>query len=359
MERLKKKMKDYAKYLKHFLKDKLIQHKEIYDCRDEYMQWLYEDVIGPIEYLTNKAEKYYKYSPQPRHKYDIRPYAVPERLLIMANGYNPVDVEEVIQVRCAYGTDRRVLGPQLWNTFGAAYCCDIPDSSDLIHMEYECNSDSCQYCISLKNLLRNPDKWPSDDLSELTISHNLVSDKRLLRILHLRRMMVQKGLISFGIDKILKVTNVLGSLPCEQYVKHTWLLDRYMVLHEDQGMNETLYATGSLRAMMALGRVSESCRKSILIASNSLGLYGLTNDGPVDTYNINLRLLSYIMPEYFNMVDTICSKRRHALEKMLPEIGAYAYSQLAWYTIPMYQSNHQCKYMSALHLKIQSTMDRD
>jgi hypothetical protein len=44
---------------------------------------------------------------------------------------------------------------------------------------------------------------------------------------------------------------------------------------------------------------------------------------------------------------------------MLPEIGAYAYSQLAWYTIPMYQSNHQCKYMSALHLKIQSTMDRD
>jgi hypothetical protein len=68
-------------------------------------------------------------------------YAVPERLLIMANGYNPVDVEEVIQVRCAYGTDRRVLGPQLWNTFRAAYCCDIPDSSDL---EYECNSDSCQ-----------------------------------------------------------------------------------------------------------------------------------------------------------------------------------------------------------------------
>jgi hypothetical protein len=35
------------------------------------MRWLYEDVIGPIEYLTNKAEKYYKYSPQPRHKYDI------------------------------------------------------------------------------------------------------------------------------------------------------------------------------------------------------------------------------------------------------------------------------------------------
>jgi hypothetical protein len=64
-----------------------------------------------------------------------------------------------------------------------------------------------------------------------------------------------------------------------------------MVLHEDQGMNETLYAAGSLRAMMALGRVSESCRKSILIASNSLGLYELTNDGPVDTYNINLRLL--------------------------------------------------------------------
>jgi hypothetical protein len=61
------------------------------------------------------------------------------------------------------------------------------------------------------------------------------------------------------------------------------------------------------------------------------------------------------MPEYFNMVDTICSKQRHALEKMLPEIGAYAYSQLAWYTIP--KSNHQCKYMSALHLKIQSTKE--